>query len=196
MDAPRLYPPGPRGLQEQYDAVRLADRLEQHTVVDELLDWQRRMIERASFFFLSTVDDDGWPDVSYKGGRPGFVHVLDDRTLRFPSYDGNGMYRSVGNIVDTGKVALLFVDFERPKRLRLHGVGTVHTDAASCADFIGAELVVEVRLGRAFFNCPRYLHNMRDGTVSADAPAEGHTPPPPAWKQEPLWAEVLPRPVS
>jgi len=194
--APTMYGPGSRALQESFDSTRLANRLEERLAKDTLEDWQVGMIENASFFMLSTVDVDGWPDVSYKGGAPGFVKIIDPQRLAFPLYDGNGMYRSVGNIMDTGKVALLFISFERPKRLRLHGVGTVHTDAASCADFVGAELVVEVRLGRAFFNCPRYLHNMRDGTVSADAPAEGHTPPPPAWKQEPLWAEVLPRPVS
>ncbi len=191
--APTMYPAGARGLQDSFDSRRLADRLVEKTVNEALEDWQRRLVAKASFFFLSTVDVDGWPDVSYKGGAPGFVQVIDDTTIVFPSYDGNGMYRSVGNIADTGKVAMLFVDFDKPKRLRIHGVGQVHTDAAWIERFPGAELVVEVRIGRAFFNCPRYLHNLRDGELSVHAPREGHEPPEPEWKQQEGWREVLPQ---
>lgn len=192
MDAPRLYAEGPRALQDRFDSRRLADRLEERTVVEDLAPWQVGIIERASFFFLATVDADGWPDVSYKGGAPGFVRVLDPRTVAFPSYDGNGMYRSLGNIVDTGRMSMLFVDFDRPKRLRVHGTATVHDDPGRLAHFEGAELVVEVRIGRAFFNCPRYLHNLSAGTLSEHAPRPGHVPPEPEWKAQPEWNEVLP----
>jgi predicted pyridoxine 5'-phosphate oxidase superfamily flavin-nucleotide-binding protein len=192
MDAPRLYADGPRALQDHFDSRRLADRLEERVAVEALEDWQRKVITTATFFFLSTVDADGWPDVSYKGGAPGFVQVLDEHRIAFPSYDGNGMYRSMGNIVDTGKVALLFVDFDRPKRLRLHGTATVHRDGPLLERFVGAELAVEVRVGRAFMNCPRYLHNLRDGQLSEFAPREGHVPPEPEWKAMPVWREVLP----
>lgn len=160
---------------------------------EALADWQARIVAKATFFFLATVDADGWPDVSYKGGAPGFVAVLDSRTLTFPSYDGNGMYRSLGNIIDTGRASMLFVDFERPKRLRVHGTATVHDDPGRLARFDGAELVVEVRIGRAFFNCPRYLHNLSAGTLSDNAPRDGHVVPEPEWKAEQEWAEVLPR---
>ncbi len=73
-------------------------------------------------FFLATADSEGWPQCSYKGGEPGFVRVLDETTLAFPSYDGNGMYLSAGNVIVNPAVGLLFVDFEVGTRLRLNGV--------------------------------------------------------------------------
>jgi len=193
---PELYPTGARELQAQFDTTRLADRLEERTVLDELEPWHVKVIERASFFFLATADADGWPDVSYKGGAPGFVQVPDRSTLVFPSYDGNGMFRSMGNIADTGKVSLLFVDFDKPKRIRVHGTAVLHDEPAWLERFAGAELVVEVRIGRAFFNCPRYLHNLAGGELSPHAPRDGHTVAEPEWKSLPEWAEVLPRPAT
>lgn len=192
MSRPQLYPPGARALQADFETTALADRLEERTVSDALEDWHVTTIERATFFFLATVDVDGWPDVSYKGGAPGFVAVIDAHTLAFPSYDGNGMFRSLGNIADTGKVSLLFVDFDRPKRIRVHGEARLHHDPEWLQRFEGADAVVEVTIGRAFFNCPRYLHNLRDGELSANAPRPGHTVEPPEWKSLPEWQEVLP----
>ena len=189
---PQLYPPGARALQEKFDSTRLADRLEERTVFDELEDWHVKVIGRATFFFLATVDTDGWPDVSYKGGAPGFVQILDHNTLAFPSYDGNGMYRSMGNIADNAKLSMLFVDFDKPKRIRIHGHGQLHREREWLDRFVGAELVVEVAIGRAFFNCPRYLHNLAGGELSPHAPRPGHVVAEPEWKAMPEWSEVLP----
>src|SRR5688500_198971 len=119
MASEQFYTEAHRHLQERFDSRRLADRLSEITVSDRLGDRARTMIESAPFFFLATADTDGWPDVSYKGGRPGFVRVLDERRIAFPSYDGNGMYRSLGNITDNPKVGLLFIDLEQPFRMRL-----------------------------------------------------------------------------
>lgn len=188
-----LYSDGARTLQDHFDARRLADRLEEITVKDALDERQRGFIERATYFFLATTDVDGFPDVSHKGGRPGFVHVVDDQTLRFPSYDGNGMYRSLGNIIDTGKVGLLFIRQDsKPVRIRLHGTARVLTDDASVAEFHGAEAVVEVSLGRSFPNCPRYVHDLETGELSDSAPAPGHSPAPPEWKSWETFRETLP----
>ena len=114
------YHDGMRAMQDRFDTRRLADRLEQVTYHQTFWDGDRTFIESAVMFFLATVDADGHPDVSYKGGRPGFVRCLDRRTIAFPSYDGNGMFRSLGNIVVNDRVALLFVNFEKPDRLRVH----------------------------------------------------------------------------
>ena len=119
--AGELYGTGARALQDHFDARRLADRLNEVTVSTSIDDRTAAYLERASYFFLATVDSDGFPDVSYKGGRPGFVKVLNDQTLRFPSYDGNGMYRSLGNIQETSNVALLFIrQTEKANRIRIH----------------------------------------------------------------------------
>jgi hypothetical protein len=190
--APEMYGPGSRALQDNFDSTRLANRLEERLAKDELEDWQIGMIENASFFFLGTADLDGFPDVSYKGGVPGFVKIVDKSTLAFPLYDGNGMFRSAGNIMDTGKVSMLFINFENPGRVRIHATARVHLETEWLERFPAAEAVVEVRIGRAFPNCPRYIHNLATGELSKNAPREGHEVEPPEWKTWPEWNEVLP----
>ena len=108
-------------------------------------------------FFLATADALGKPDCSYKGGLPGFVRIVDERTLAFPDYNGNGMYRSLGNVLLNRSVALLFIDFERPQRLRILGEATLHDTDPLLAEFAGAQLIVRVRATRIFPNCPRYI---------------------------------------
>lgn len=189
----RLYPDGARQLQDHFDSRRLADRLTEVTVADRIDSRLKDFIEAQPFFWLATVDTDGFPDVSYKGGAPGFVRCPTDTTIRFPSYDGNGMYRSLGNVVDNGRVALLFVRFgDRPARYRVHGTAVVLTDDESRADFIDAEAVVEVTVGRAFYNCGRYVHDLESGTLSSAAPRAGHVIEPPEWKQWDQFRDVLP----
>src|SRR5438477_2351987 len=87
-----MYNDGARELQDHFDSRRIADRLEQVTVHQEFTDSDRAFIASRAMFFLGTADTEGWPDVSYKGGLPGFVRVLDARTLAWADYDGNGMF--------------------------------------------------------------------------------------------------------
>lgn len=188
-----MYHDGSRRLQDRFDSRRLADRLEQITVHRELSEGDVAFVQRASMFFLATTDADGWPDVSYKGGRPGFVRCLDGRTIAFPSYDGNGMFRSLGNILVDGRVALLFVDFERPNRLRIHGTASIADDDPLLQTWDGAQLVVRVAVERAFPNCPRYIHRMAPVELSVYAPAPGHHPPVPEWKRDEAFREYLPK---
>jgi len=187
-----LYGAGARAWQDRFDTRRLADRIEQTLLRDALGDDQRAFVERATMFFLASADADGRPDVSYKGGKPGFVRVLDARTLAFPSYDGNGMFLSLGNVAVNPSVALLFIDFEQPRRLRVHGRASVDPGDALLASFVGAQLVVRIAVARVFPNCPRYLHKLQLVEASAYAPAPGHHPPPAAWKQAPAFRDVLP----
>ena len=196
MEVGELYGKGARSLQEHFDSRRLADRLEALTVHTEVTDDDRALIESQSFFLLATVDADGWPDVSYKGGAPGFVQAPDARTLRFPSYDGNGMFRSLGNIADNGRVALLFVDLDRPWRLRVQGRADVLTDPSATSAFPGAQAVVSVTVGRLFPNCGRYIHDFSAGELSRSVPAPGYDPPEPSWKKLPQIAPYLPGTAS
>ena len=117
-----FYHADSRSLQDRFDTRRLADRIEELLVSDRINDGYRAFIESVDMFFLATTDDEGRPNCSYKGGEPGFVRVLDEHTIAFPSYDGNGMYVSMGNALRNPEVGLLFVDFQRQKRLRLNGV--------------------------------------------------------------------------
>src|SRR6266446_3687945 len=188
-----MYNWGSRQLQEQFDSQRIANRLEQRTVHETFTDADRAFIERSPMFFLATADAQGRPDCSYKGGLPGFVRIVDERTLAFPDYNGNGMYRSLGNVLLNRSVALLFIDFERPQRLRILGEATLHDTDPLLAEFAGAQLIVRVRATRIFPNCPRYVHKMRLVKHSVYVPTQHHTPPVPVWKQWEEFRGVLPR---
>jgi predicted pyridoxine 5'-phosphate oxidase superfamily flavin-nucleotide-binding protein len=120
-----LYGPGHRALQERFDTRRLADNVEKRVVLTEIPPEHKTLIESRDMFFLSTIDHQGRPTVSYKGGDPGFVRVLDNKTIAFPCYDGNGMFYSMGNLMGNGQVGMLFIDFEKPHRLRLQGIASV-----------------------------------------------------------------------
>ncbi|MDO8617197.1 MAG: pyridoxamine 5'-phosphate oxidase family protein [Dehalococcoidia bacterium] len=188
-----LYHEGNHTLQEQFDSRRIADRLEEVTVHQRFLPGEREMIEGAYMFFLATADAGGWPDVSYKGGLPGFVRVVSDDTLAFPNYDGNGMFKSLGNLLVNPKVGLLFIDFEDPGRMRVQGTASLSADDPLMADFPGAQLIVRVKAERIFPNCPRYVHRMHLVEESIYAPSGRHTPPVPDWKRMPVFNDALPQ---
>jgi predicted pyridoxine 5'-phosphate oxidase superfamily flavin-nucleotide-binding protein len=185
-----MYGPGARALQAELDTRRLADVLARHTLHGELTDDDVALIEAQSTVWISTVDAEGWPDVSYKGGDVGFVAVASRTELRIPSYDGNGMMRTLGNIADTGRVALLFVDTSRPWRMRIHGTARVSLDADDLARHHGADAVIVVTIGRVFPNCGRYIHT--GGVISEYVPHEGAPAPIPEWKRYDLLRPALP----
>ena len=185
-----LYGEGARALQDSFDSRRLADRLAQLTLHDALTEDDIALIRAQSTVWLATVDADGWPDVSYKGGNPGFVQVVNPRLLRLPSFDGNGMFRSLGNVIDNGRIGLLFIDPTRPWRMRVHGRGTVSTRAEDCAAFTGAQAVLEVEVLRVFPNCGRYIHG-EDG-ISASVPQPDRDAPMASWKRFDAIRDALP----
>jgi predicted pyridoxine 5'-phosphate oxidase superfamily flavin-nucleotide-binding protein len=187
-----MYHDGSRQLQDQFATRKLADRLVEVLARNEFTDEDRTFIESRPLFFLATADAEGHPDCSYKGGLPGFVRVVDRQTLAFPSYDGNGMFKSLGNVLVNPHVGLLFIDFESPRRLRVNGEASVHADDVLLSEFAGAQLMVRVRAKAIFPNCPRYIHKMQIVEQSVYAPCDGHTPPAPKWKQFPEFRDVLP----
>jgi uncharacterized protein len=193
MASTPMYHAGCRALQDAFDSRRLADRLEERLTREAFSDDDRAFIECQPLFLLATADADGWPDCSYKGGVPGFVQVIDAKTLVFPSYDGNGMFRSLGNLSINPRVGLLFIDFEQPRRLRVQGLAELRDDDPLQSRFPGAQRIVRVRAERIFPNCPRYIHPMRRVALSEHAPHAGHTPPEPAWKSFEMFCDVLPR---
>jgi predicted pyridoxine 5'-phosphate oxidase superfamily flavin-nucleotide-binding protein len=189
----RAYHAGMRELQDRFDTRRLADRLDEKLARQDFSDEDRTFIESRTMFFLATADGEGRPDCSFKGGAPGFVRVTGEAELMFPSYDGNGMFRSLGNLLVNPAVALLFIDFERPNRLRVNGSASAVHDDPLLASFAGAQLIVRVRAERIFPNCPRYIHRMTMVEPSPYVPREGTTPPVPKWKRFDAFADVLPR---
>lgn len=187
------YHEGARKLQERFGTRALADRLHERLGRIAFSAEDRAFIESRSMFFLATADAEGQPDCSYKGGLPGFVRITGPAELAFPTYDGNGMFRSLGNVLVNPCVGLLFLDFEQPRRLRVNGRGFLHFDDALMPHYPGAQGVVRVHAGRIFPNCPRYLHRMQLLELSVYVPARDHVPPVPGWKQQPAFQEVLPK---
>jgi uncharacterized protein len=187
-----LYHKASRRLQDRFDTRRLADRIEERIVRDRIDDDDRAFIEARDMFFIATVDADGQPQSSYKGGEPGFVRVLDDRTIAFPIYDGNGMYLTAGNLLLTKKVGLLFIDFEGRKRLRLNGVAAVSEDDPLLAEYPEAQVMVRVAATEVFPNCPRYIHEYRLVARSRFVPKSECETPVPQWKHNDWANDVLP----
>ncbi|TNC13729.1 pyridoxamine 5'-phosphate oxidase family protein [Methylobacterium terricola] len=180
-----------RQLQDEHGTRKLADRLEAnaHAAFEPQ---ERAFIEGVASFFLSTVDAHGQPTVSYKGGAPGFVRVRGPSELAFPNYDGNGMFMTLGNIAASERVGLLFIDFERPHRLRVHGTARLSRDAALLALYPGADCVVEVTATQIFVNCGRYIHRSAGATLSPHVPDQNGRQPFPAWKRLDLFEGALP----
>ena len=186
------YHDASRRLQDRFDTRRLADRIVERIVRDRIDDDDRAFIERQDMFFLATADRDGQPQCSYKGGAPGFVKVVDEHTIAFPNYDGNGMYLSVGNLVENPQVGLLFISFTEPKRVRLNGVASIADDDPLAAEWPEAQLVVRVRATEVFPNCPRYIHRLELVEPSRFVPREACETPVPDWKRRDWSRDALP----
>ena len=180
-----------RTLQDRFDTRRLADRIVERIVRDHIDQDDRSFIERQDMFFLATADRDGKPQCSYKGGAPGFVKVVDEHTIAFPSYDGNGMYLSLGNLTENPEVGLLFISFTEPKRVRLNGIASIDEDDQLLPEWPEAQLVVRVRATEVFPNCPRYIHRMELVEHSRFVPREACETPVPDWKRREWSRDVL-----
>lgn len=186
-----LYGDQHRALQDRFGSRKLADRLAETTVKDRIGGRHAAFIESRDFFFLATVDHEGRPTVSYKGGDAGVVKVLDAQTLAFPSYDGNGMFLTFGNMTAAPSVGLLFIDFETPHRLRAQGEASVDPADPLLAHWPGADLVARVRVREVFVNCPRYVHKMARVAPSKYVPDADGTAPLAAWKRVDFLSDAL-----
>jgi uncharacterized protein len=187
-----LYNDGSRRLQDRFDTRRLADRIEERIVHDRIDDDDRAFIEARDMFFLATADEHGQPQCSYKGGDPGFVRVLDEHTVAFPAYNGNGMYLSFGNALVNPQVGLLFIDFEGRKRMRLNGVASIADDDPLLEAWPEAQFVVRVKTTEVFPNCPRYIHEYKLVKRSRFVPKSECETPVPQWKRSDWANDVLP----
>jgi predicted pyridoxine 5'-phosphate oxidase superfamily flavin-nucleotide-binding protein len=187
-----IYSDGSRELQDRFDSRRLADRLEERIVRPALSDDQRDFVESVDCFFLASADGEGRPTCSYKGGDPGFLRVVDPTTLAFPCYDGNGMFLSMGNVLENPAVGLLLIDFERGNRMRIQGDASIDLDDPLAGEFPEAKFVVRVAVREVFPNCPRYLHRRTLVERSEFVPRDGCETPVPDWKRSPLAEGVLP----
>lgn len=188
-----MYHEGNRALQDAFGSRALADRLDEKLRRDRFNDDDKAFIESLGFFFLATADAEGRPDCSFKGGPPGFVRIAAPDLLIWPDYDGNGMFKSLGNIGANPHVGLLFLAMgEAPRRLRVNGTAQVVVDDPLMAEVPGAQLLVKLTPIDIFPNCPRYVPNMQFVEPSIYVPAEGIPPVEPKWKSFEIFADVVP----
>lgn len=187
-----MFHDGSRALQDHFDTRRIADRIEEKLVSDAIHAHDKSFIEKADMFFIATADEHGRPNCSYKGGDPGFVRVVDDRTIAFPNYDGNGMYITMGNLRKNPQVGLLFISFDTGHRMRLNGEASIDPHDDLLADYPEAQFIVRVRAREVFPNCPRYIHKYRLVERSKFVPKGGRKTPVPDWKRSDWAIDALP----
>ena len=120
------------------------------------------------------------------------MRVLDESTLVFPNYDGNGMFLSFGNCAMNPHVGLLFIDFEAGKRIRVNGTASHRAADPLEPEYPEAQFVVRVRVREVFPNCPRYIHKYQLVERSKFVPRADVPTPVPAWKRYEWAADVLP----
>jgi predicted pyridoxine 5'-phosphate oxidase superfamily flavin-nucleotide-binding protein len=188
----RLFSANHRAFQDSFDTRRIADKVEELAVHTEVSDMDKAFIESRDMFFLASVDADGRPTVSYKGGDPGFVRVVDATTLAFPLFDGNGMFYSAGNVVGNGKVGLLFIDFVTPNRMRVQGEASIDENDPLLMEFTEAQLVVRVKVTEVWPNCPRYVHRHTKVAPSRYVPRAACETPLAGWKRIDMIQDDLP----
>ena len=187
-----LFGASHRALQDQFDTRRIADKIDELAIHAELGDMDKAFIESRDMFWLASVDHEGRPTVSYKGGDPGFVRVLDPKTIVFPLYDGNGMFYSAGNVSTHGKVGMLFMDLERPNRMRVQGDAVVSDRDPLLASFHEALLLVRVTVTEVWPNCPRYVHRFQKVQASRYVPRTECATPLAGWKRIDIVQPSLP----
>jgi predicted pyridoxine 5'-phosphate oxidase superfamily flavin-nucleotide-binding protein len=189
-----MYHDGNRDLQDRFESRALADRLAEKLRRSRFSDEDKLFIESVSFFFLATADAQGRPDCSYKGGEPGFVRVIAQDLLVFPDSDGNGMFKSLGNLKVNPQVGLLFLRIgEKPARLRVNGTAEIAFDEPMVSQLPGAQLLVKVTPADIFPNCPRYVPHLEVKSPSIYLPKTDGTPPvEPAWKSFDILKDVVP----
>ena len=188
------YTPKALELQKRFDTEALAAAELQVIVHDTLSPTDRAFVSQMEMFWLASVDPQGSPTVSFKGGAPGFVKMPDDKTLLFPCFDGNGMFFSMGNIASTSHVGLLFMDFVTPSRLRVQGDAQLTDEPAIVGLWPGAQFAVKVGITALITNCPRYIPRMQRLQASRYVPdTTTGVQPIPGWKRIDAIQGVLPK---
>lgn len=192
-----MFNDGNRELQDKYGGRAVADRIVELVETNTFTEEFQEFVESVPFFFLATSAGDN-TDCSFKGGAPGFVRVTAPDQLIFPDYDGNRMYKSLGNIHENPNVGLLFMRFGAEEgqgalylRLRVSGKASVHDDHEALASYPGAKRIVQVDVTHIFPNCPRYIPQMEEVAASRHIPQAGQEQPTPEWKKIPPIAELL-----
>jgi len=184
---------GMREFQDEFDGRKVADAIERHRKHYAFWDDEREWIESAQFFFIASAFRE-YVDCNIKSGDSGFVKIVGDNVIEYPEYDGNSMYRTLGNIKRNPNVGLLFVRFDgKSRRIRINGKASIHTEREFLERHYGAKAVVRIEC-ELYPNCPRYIPNLTEDASSPYIPRRDESPPPaPEWKRRDYIREILPR---
>jgi len=149
------------GSRSQYERVEQSSR-----AGDALTDAEQEFVLSRDSFYMATVSETGWPYIQHRGGEPGFLHVIDDRTIGFADYRGNKQYVSIGNLEHDDRVALFLMDYPSRSRLKILGHAEVR-EGADAQKLIGelsgpgvralVERVIVIRIEAFDWNCHQYI---------------------------------------
>lgn len=198
-----MFGAGSRELQDKYGGRAVADAITNYARKTEFDDAYRDFVESSSYFFLATSSGTN-TDCSFKGGPKGFVKIVGPDRLIFPDYDGNRMYKSLGNIIDNPNVGMLFIRFDAQEstqldangseqffRVRINGTASLHDSHPAMSEYPGAKRIIEVQTKHIYRNCPRYIPRMEMVNESIYIPRAGRKAPEPLWKGRPGLKEAL-----
>ena len=158
--------PSVRAAQEAMGSDRIWQNFKGHRAFDELTPAEAAFIAERDSFYMATVSETGWPYVQHRGGPPGFLKVVDKKTLAFADYRGNRQYLSVGNLAADDRAALILVDYARRARLKiLAHVKVVPLDAdpalaalvAEPAQKAKPERILVLHLDAFDWNCQQHI---------------------------------------
>lgn len=158
--------PAVRAVQEEKGVAGMWEGFSGQREFDRFDEPARRFIGSRDSFYIASTSETGWPYVQHRGGRPGFLRVLDDVTLGFADYRGNRQYISVGNLSANDRTCLFLMDYPNRKRLKIYARATAHAldeDPELTARVLGGlmpdpvERIVTLRLESFDWNCPQYI---------------------------------------
>ena len=157
--------------QKKYKTIEEASRLLKSMDTSYIPVHVKYMIENSSYFFLATSSKDGTPNINYKGGEKGFVHVLDENTIIFPDIVGNGIFHGMNDIIQNPNIAMLFIDFVTSQRFKVNGTATIIDevkDISKYLDYTGFDYpprVIKVDVTYVIGNCSKNIDNVRKEIV-------------------------------
>ena len=158
--------PGVRDAQEANGSGEYWANFHGDRAFDRFTQAEAAFIAERDSFYMATVSESGWPYVQHRGGPPGFIRMLDERTLAIPDFRGNRQYISTGNLATNDRAALILMDYPNRRRLKLYA----HVEAKdlSADPELAAELALpgyRAKVERALvihlvafdWNCPQHI---------------------------------------
>ena len=163
---------GEHAVQRRLGTTERANRFYDEQMLDHLNERMREFVAQQEMFFLATADRHGECDNTFRAGPPGFLHVIDERTLVYPEYRGNGVHASLGNIQENPHVGILLVDFFRSRvGLHVNGRAEIVEDAEIRAahpelpvDPVPgrrAQVWVRVTVEEAYIHCAKHIPHLQ-----------------------------------